>query len=91
VANHRCRDSSQCRPPSPGLRRVVTGICLSFARQQRHVRVDRHGWYKPNASFCHSLQPARSDEFVQLAAAKAQQHDRLFDSVQDTLWNLRAS
>ena len=53
--------------------------------------VDRHGWYEPYASFCHSLQPARSDEFVQLATAKAQQHDRLFHSVQDTPGNLRAN
>ena len=41
LANQRCRDSSQCRPPSPGLRRVATGICLSLARQQRHVGVAR--------------------------------------------------
>jgi hypothetical protein len=47
---------SQCRPPSPGLRRVATGVCLSLARQQRHVGVDRRCWYEPNASFCHSLQ-----------------------------------
>jgi hypothetical protein len=63
----------------------------SLDRQQRHVGVYRGSWYEPNASFSHSMQPARSDEFVQLATAKAQQHDRFFDSVQDTPWNLRAN
>ncbi len=37
MANHRCRDSSQCRPPSPALRRIATANRLSLARQDRWI------------------------------------------------------